>query len=75
MNKNDLFWAFEDVDDDILERSEVPAVRRRAPVFRKWSALAACMALIVTLAGVTSAAEARVYSVAVDFFSSNGLST
>ena len=29
MNKNDLFRAFDGVDDDILERSEVPTALRR----------------------------------------------
>ena len=45
MNKNDLFRAFDNVDDNILERSETPVGRRRAPAYRKWLALAACLAL------------------------------
>jgi len=75
MNKYELFRAFEDVDDAILERSEAPVVRRKAPVFRKWGALAACIALIVSLAGVAFAAEAEEYRAAVAFFEDNGLST
>lgn len=74
MSKNDLFRAFDGVDDDILERSEVSAARRMAPIFRRWSVLAACLALIVSLAGVTFAAEAKEYSAAVEFFEDNGLS-
>ncbi len=73
MNKYDLFQAFDGVDDDILERSETPAVRRRAPALRKWGALAACMALIASLAGVALTAEAKEYSAAVEFFEDNGL--
>ena len=75
MNKNDLFRAFDGVDDDILERSEASAPRRKALVFRKWGALAACLALAVGLVGAGFAAEAREYSAAVDFFEQNGLST
>ena len=75
MNKNDLFQAFDNVDDNILERSETPAGRRRAPAYRKWLALAACLALTVTLMGVAFAAEAREYGAAVAFFDENGLST
>ena len=40
MNKSDLFRAFGNADDNILERSEVPVGRRRAPAYRKWLALA-----------------------------------
>ena len=74
MNKNDLFSAFDGVDDDILERSEAPAPRRKAPGLRKWGALAACMVLLVGLVGVAFAAEATEYRAAVVFFEDNGLS-
>ena len=73
MNKNDLFLAFDELDDDILERSEAPAPRRKVLSFRKWGALAACMVLAVSLAGVAFAAEAREYRAAVEFFEDNGL--
>ena len=75
MNKNDLFRAFDNVDDNILERSETPVGRRRAPAYRKWLALAACLALTVRLVGVAFAAEAREYGAAVAFFDENGRST
>ena len=75
MNKNDLFRAFDGVDEDILERSEAPAPRRAMPAFRKWGVLAACMALTVGLVGMAFATEAREYNTAVDFFKENGLST
>lgn len=75
MNTNDLFRAFDGVDDDILERSEATVPRRKALVFWKWGALAACLALAVGLVGAGFAAEAREYSAAVDFFEQNGLST
>ena len=74
MNQNDLFQAFGGVDDDILERSEAPAARRRTPPLRRWGVLAACLVLAVGLAGAAFAAEAREYSEAVAFFDENGLS-
>ena len=73
MNKNDLFLAFEELDDDILERSETSAPRRKAQSFWKWGALAACVALVISLAGFAVAAEAREYHKAVEFFEDNGL--
>lgn len=55
MNKNDLFLAFDELDDDILERSETPAPRRKALSLRKWGALAACLCLAA--AGAVAAAH------------------
>ena len=75
MNKNDLFRAFDNVDDNILERSETPVGRRRAPAYRKWLALAACLALTVSLVGVAFAAEAREYGAVVGCFCGNGRAT
>lgn len=74
MNRNDLFSAFDDVDDDILERSEATVSHRKTPGFWKWGALAACMVLAISLAGVAFAAEAHEYNAAVEFFTENGLS-
>lgn len=74
MNKNDLFRAFDGIDEDILERSEAPAPRRAIRLFQKWGVFAACMALAVSLAGAAFAAEVREYSAAVSFFEDNGLS-
>ena len=73
MNRNDLFLAFDELDDDILERSEAPVPRRKGSNLRKWGALAACMALAVSLAGAALAAEAAEYRAAVEFFEDNGL--
>lgn len=75
MNENALFKAFGELDDDILERSEVPAARRKKPIIRKWGILAACIALAAGLAGAAFAAEEKEYSKAVEFFAENGLST
>lgn len=75
MNKNDLYRAFNDVDDDILLRSEAPVHRRKSIVRIKWIALAACLVLIISMVGVACAAEVKEYSAAVDFFEQNGLST
>ncbi len=73
MNKNDLFRAFDDVDDDILERSEASVPRRKAPTFQKWGVLAAGMVLVIGFAGAAFAAEAKEYNTAVEFFEDNGL--
>lgn len=75
MNKNELFRAFDGVEDDILERSEVAAPRRKAPAFQRWAALAACLALAAGLVGAAFAAEAKEYGEAAAFFDENGLST
>lgn len=72
MNEETLFRAFEGVEDRILERSENSAPRRRAPLLRRWCALAACAAL---LTGAAVTAEAREYGAASSFFADNGLST
>ncbi len=74
MNRDDLYRALGDVDDDILENSEVHARRQKALIFRKGGLLAACMALAVSLVGVAFAAETKEYSEAVEFFEDNGLS-
>ncbi len=74
MKKNDLFRAFDDVDDDILERSEAAASRRKVLTFRRWGVLAACMVLVIGLVGVAFAAEAKEYNTAAAFFEDNGLS-
>lgn len=74
MNKDDLFRAFDAVDDEILERSEVPTARRKAPALWKWGAAAACTALAVSLAGTAFVVEAKEYRTAVAFFEDNGLS-
>lgn len=74
MNENDLFRAFDAVDDDILTRSEAPVPRRKAARVRKWGALAACAALVMVLGGL-AVAEAKEYHAAVEFFEDYGLST
>lgn len=73
MNQADLFRAFGDVDDAVLERSEASARRRRTPALRRWGVLAACAALAVGLAAF--AAETMEYRAAAAFFQENGLST
>ena len=75
MNKNELFRAFDGVEDDILERSEIAAPRRKAPALQRWAALAACLALAAGLVGAAFAAEAKEYGEAAAFFDENGLST
>lgn len=75
MNRNDLLQAFGELDEDILERSEAPAARRKKPILRTWWIAAACIALAAGMAGVAFAAEEKEYSKAVEFFAENGLST
>ena len=74
MSRSDLFRAFGGLDEDILERSETAGVRRKTPALRRWGLLAACVALMASLAGVALAAEAREYGSAVAFFETNSLS-
>ena len=46
MNRTDLYCSFNNMDDDILERSE--ANKKRLPyVWKKWGAIAACLCLLV----------------------------
>ena len=47
MNRNDLYNAFNDVDDDILERSETASGSRKNAMWLKWGAIAACLCLVV----------------------------
>lgn len=47
MNCKDLYISFNEVDDDILERSEITAHNRKKPAWLKWGALAACCCLVV----------------------------
>ncbi len=75
MSKNNLYRAFNNIDDDILERSETVVIRRKMPFYLKKSVQAACLALIIGLTGVAFAAEAEEYSAATEFFAANGLST
>lgn len=48
MNRNDLYNAFHEVDDEILERSE-SAVRKQKYIRMKWGAAAACFCLIAAV--------------------------
>ena len=75
MNQNDLLQAFGELDEDILERSEAPAARRKKPILRTWGIAAACIALAAGMAGGAFAAEEKEYNKAVEFFAENGLST
>ncbi|MCM1188130.1 MAG: hypothetical protein NC541_02400 [bacterium] len=54
MNKNILFLAFNDLDDDILERSEADTCGSKKKTGRlRWGTMAACLGLIFTLAMMT----------------------
>ena len=50
MNRKDLYHGFNEVDDDILERSESASQRKKKPVWRKWGVLAACLCLVAAFA-------------------------
>ena len=53
MNRNALYIGFNEVADDILERSETTAWSRERRTGLRWAALAACFALILTAAVMT----------------------
>lgn len=46
MNRKDLYNSFNEVDDDILERSEAAAPVRKRTVWLRWGAAAACLCLL-----------------------------
>ena len=48
MNRNDLYRSINEVDDDILERSETVHKARKSSKWTKWGALAACICLIIS---------------------------
>jgi hypothetical protein len=50
MNRTDLYNSFNEIDDDILERSDAATGRRTKPVWLKWGAVAACLCLMVSIA-------------------------
>ena len=50
MNRKDLYNGFNEVDDDILERSETASRSKKRPVWLKWGAIAACLCLVVSIA-------------------------
>ena len=46
MNRNDLFRGFQEIDDKLLERSEIKKAKV-IYVWKKWAALAACLCMVV----------------------------
>lgn len=50
MNRKDLYNAINEVDDDILERSETASKSKKKPAWLKWGAIAACLCLMVGIA-------------------------
>lgn len=50
MNRKDLYHAVNEVDDDILERSETTSHSRKKTVWLKWGAIAACLCLVMSIA-------------------------
>ena len=50
MNRKDLYNAVNEVDDEVLERSETASRNKKKPVWLKWGAIAACLCLIVSIA-------------------------
>lgn len=77
MKNNDLLRAFDCVDDDILERSEISLAKtkkKRTMIVLRWGIVAACIMLAACLTGAVYAAETREYTAAVEFFELNGLS-
>lgn len=50
MNRKDLYDCFNEVDDDILERSETVLRNKKKSVWQKCGAIAACLCLVVSIA-------------------------
>ena len=50
MNRKDLYNSFNEVDDDILERSEIASQNKKKPIWLKWGTFAACLCLAVAIA-------------------------
>lgn len=50
MNRKDLYKGFNEVDDDILERSETASRSKKKPVWLKWGAIAACLCFVARIA-------------------------
>lgn len=48
MNRKDLYQSMNQIDDDILERSEVQK-KKTTSVWLKWGAMAVCLCLVVSL--------------------------
>ena len=49
MNRKDLYNAVNEVDEDILERSETASRNKKKTVWLKWGAIAACLCLVVSI--------------------------
>ena len=47
MNRKDLYQSLNQIDDDILERSEVVVKRKKKPMWIKWGTMAACLATAI----------------------------
>jgi len=52
VNRKDLYQSLNQIDDDILERSEVVVKRKVKPMWVKWGTMAACLAVVV-FAGIS----------------------
>jgi hypothetical protein len=50
VNRKDLYKSFNEVDDDILERSETASGCNKKTLWLKWGAIAACLCLVVSIA-------------------------
>ena len=62
MKKEDLFRAVGDVGDDLIERADEPVrpARRKSYGWVKWTALAACAAVILYAAAMATFPEAAI---------------
>lgn len=49
LNKNDLYRSFQNIDDDILERSEGITKKSRKNIWKKLAAMAVCLGLIILI--------------------------
>lgn len=73
MRKEKFCEVLGDINENYVKEARAGR-KAKKPVWFKWVAMAACLALVVSLVGAAFAAEAKEYSTAVEFFEDNGLS-
>lgn len=75
MNRKDLYCAFREVDDDILERSEAVVQSHKKAAWLKWGVLAACLCLTMVRAAqifMPDTNDGEVLEVSGEFEAANG---
>lgn len=68
MNRKDLYTAFEEIDDEILERSEHKEKKTRKSIWLRWGAIAACFFLFVSMTLTAEATTGAVSNLLAPLF-------